>query len=79
MDVWLSLSNQLVARMKAVIPQHERSKILAALLEQEICSREQKLFLSAKILESNKNLKKEMNIWGKEFGQDGLEHEDVVG
>ncbi len=71
--VMFSFPDQLVARMKAAIPQRERSKVLARLLENEISKREQSLFLCAKELEESKGLKEEMAAWDKEFGQDGLE------
>jgi hypothetical protein len=73
MKVMFSFPESLVVRMKAIIPQRERSKILAALLEKEISAREQNLFLRAKALEDNEGLKEEMSIWDREFGQDGLE------
>ena len=68
-----SFPDQLVSRMKVAIPARERSKVLAALLEKEILAREQKLYRSAKELEESAELKEEMAIWDKEFGQDGLE------
>lgn len=71
--VMFSFPNQLVVRMKAAIPQRERSKVLAALLENEIQKREQVLFICAKELEESKGLKEEMAIWDNEFSQDGLE------
>jgi len=70
--VMFSFPDQLVARMKAVIPPRERSKVIALLLENEINSREQDLYLCAKELEECSGLKEEMAIWDKEFGQDGL-------
>ena len=71
--VMFSFPDQLVSRMKAAIPQRERSKVLALLLEKEITAREQSLFLCAKELEESSGLKKEMAAWDKEFGQDGLD------
>jgi hypothetical protein len=72
--VMFSLPDQLVSRMKAVIPPRERSKVAAALLEKEISRLEHNLFLSAKELEECTGLKEEMNTWDKEFGQDGLDN-----
>ncbi len=71
--VMFSLPDQLVSRMKAAIPPRERSKVLAILLEKEISAREQSLYLCAKELEKSLGLKKEMNTWNNEFGQDGLD------
>ncbi len=71
--VMFSFPDKLIIRMKAVIPVRERSKVLASLLEKEIKSREQHLYISAKELENSKSLKEEMTTWDNEFGGDGLE------
>ncbi|MCC2667319.1 MAG: hypothetical protein K0S63_1235 [Gammaproteobacteria bacterium] len=70
--VMFSLPNQLVSQMKTFIPPRERSKIIAAFLKKEISVRERSLYLSAKKLEESAGLKKEMEIWDKNFGEDGL-------
>jgi hypothetical protein len=70
--VMFSLPDQLVSQMKALIPPRERSKIIAVFLKKEISAREQSLYLSAKKLEESSGLKKEMEIWDKDFGRDGL-------
>jgi hypothetical protein len=41
--VMFSFPDQLVGRMKAMIPSRERSKVVAILLEKEIMEREKKL------------------------------------
>ena len=71
--VMFSFPDQLVSRMKAAIPQRERSKVLAVLLEKEISAREQSLYLCAKELEESSGLKEEMAVWDSEFSQDGLD------
>lgn len=71
--VMFSFPDHLVSRMKAAIPQRERSKVLAVLLEKEISAREQSLYLCAKELEESSGLKEEMATWDNKFGQDGLE------
>lgn len=71
--VMFSFPDQLVSRMRAAIPQRERSKVIAVLLEKEISAREQRLYLSAKELEESAGLKEEMTTWGDEFGRDGLD------
>lgn len=71
--VMFSFPDQLVSRMKAAIPQRERSKVLAALLEKEISAREQRLYVCAKELEENSGLKEEIAAWDNEFGRDGLD------
>jgi hypothetical protein len=72
--VMFSFPDQLVSRMKAAIPQRERSKVIAILLEKEISAREHGLYLCAKELEESSGLKKEMSTWDNEFGQDGLDN-----
>ena len=72
--IMFSFPDQLVIRMKAAIPQRERSKVIAILLEKEIATREQGLYLRAKELEKNVGLKNEMTSWDNQFGEDGLEN-----
>lgn len=72
--VMFSFPDKLVIRMKAAIPQRERSKVLAALLEREITKREQNLYACAKEFEESKGLKEEMAAWDREFIGDGLEN-----
>lgn len=71
--VMFSFPDQLVSRMKAAIPQRERSKVLAVLLEKEISARERSLYLCAKEFEESSGLKDEMATWENEFDQDGLD------
>ncbi len=71
--VMFSFPDKLVVRMKAAIPPRERSRVLAALLEDEINKREQQLYTCAKELEESMGLKKEMKDWDSEFSEDGLE------
>ena len=62
--VMFSFPSPLVTRMKASIPQRERSKVIASLLEKEISSREQNLYLRAKELQENECLSKEVGYMG---------------
>lgn len=71
--VMFSFPDNLVIRMKAAIPARDRSKIVAALLEKEIHTREHRLYLCAKELEESHGLKKEMLAWNSTFDQDGLD------
>ncbi|HLB56864.1 MAG TPA: hypothetical protein VJK30_06025 [Coxiellaceae bacterium] len=71
--VMFSFSDQLVARMRAIIPARERSKVIAALLEKEIIAREKNLFLCAKSLEESTALNAEIETWDTEFNRDGLD------
>ena len=75
--VMFSFPDQLVVRMRAMIPSRERSKVIAILLEKEIVAREKNLYLSAKSLEKCAGLNDEMAAWDKEFSQDGLDDDAV--
>ncbi|NCX94396.1 MAG: hypothetical protein EBX40_06950 [Gammaproteobacteria bacterium] len=72
MKVMFSLPDELVSRIRTLIPLRERSGVVASLLENELSLREKALYQSAKELESHKGLKKEMGAWEDEFGGDGL-------
>ena len=74
MKVLVSLSNDLYARMKAVIPPRQRSKVVADLLEKEVRRREQKLYESALAVEQDEQLQAEMAEWEVTVG-DGIETE----
>jgi len=75
--VMFSFPDELVARMRAMIPSRERSKVVAFLLEGEIAMREKKLYMSAKSLEECAGLNTEMAAWDKEFSQDGLDDDAI--
>ena len=75
--VMFSFPDQLVVRMRAMIPTRERSKVIAILLEKEIASREKSLFLCAKSLEESTGLNNEMAVWENEFSQDGLDDDAI--
>jgi hypothetical protein len=72
--VLLSLPDDLVARMRAVLPARQRSKIVARLLEKELERRERELFECARALESDDALNSEMQEWDGTAG-DGIEPE----
>lgn len=72
--VMISLPDSLIERMKASIPTGERSHVLAELLEKEIEARESQLYARALELESNKELRTEMQAWDQTFGNDGLDN-----
>jgi len=67
----LSIPDSLVVRMRASIPDRQRSKIVTSLIEQEVQRREQMLFECARDLEKDVNLNKEMDEWDITL-QDGL-------
>lgn len=70
--VMFSLPDKLIGRMKAVIPEGERSHVIADLLEKEIQAREQQFYERALQLESNAGLCAEMKEWDQAFGRDGI-------
>jgi hypothetical protein len=72
--VLVSLSDELYARMQAVIPSRQRSKVVAGLLEKEIRRREQELYECALAVEQDHQLQAEMADWDVTVG-DGIETE----
>jgi hypothetical protein len=63
MKVLISLPDELAARMQAVIPARQRSRIIAALLEEEIRRRERELYECALAVEQDEQLNAEMAEW----------------
>jgi hypothetical protein len=74
MKVLVSVSDELFARMQAVIPPRQRSKVVAELLEAEVRRREQELFECALAVEQDEQLRIEMAEWDVTVG-DGIETE----
>jgi hypothetical protein len=74
MKVLISLPDELAARMQAVIPARQRSRIIAALLEDEIMRRERELYECALAVEQDEQLNAEMAEWDVTVG-DGFEVE----
>ena len=72
--ILVSLPENLIRRMKAVIPVRKRSKILAQLLEKEVKRREKAWYQCALEVEKDKALNKEMEEWNSTTG-DGIESE----
>ena len=72
--VLISLPDDLLARMRAVIPNRQRSRIIAGVLENEVSRREQELYDCAKDIEADKALNNEMSEWDLTVG-DGIEPE----
>lgn len=58
--------------MRAVIPDGERSRLVAKLIEQEVQQREKLFYESALQLEGNQDLNLEMQSLEKELKDDGL-------
>jgi len=72
--ILVSLPNDLVKRMKTVIPARKRSQVVKDLLEKEINRREKALFECALAVEKDEALNKEMAEWDVAVG-DGIEPE----
>jgi hypothetical protein len=64
----------LAARMKAVLPAGQRSRVIARILEEEIERRERELYDCAVAVEADAALNKELEDWHSTTG-DGVEHE----
>jgi hypothetical protein len=74
MKVLISLSDELYARMKSVIPPRQRSKVMVDLLEKEVRRRERELYECALAVEQDEQLQTEMADWDGTAG-DGIETE----
>jgi hypothetical protein len=61
--VLISIPDQLAVRMRAAIPQRQRSKIITHLIEREIEKRERLLYECALAVENDTNLRDEMSDW----------------
>jgi len=72
--VLVSLPDDLVKRMKRMIPTRHRSRIIAKILEAEIVKRERALYQCACDVEADSSLNNEMNNWEATVG-DGIEPE----
>jgi hypothetical protein len=72
--VLISLPDDLLARMRAVIPNRQRSRIIAEVLENEVEKRERELYECANDVEKDKVLNTEMSEWDLTVG-DGIEPE----
>jgi CRISPR/Cas system-associated endoribonuclease Cas2 len=69
--VLFSLPDQLVSKMRTHIPNKQRSKVVAALLEKELERREQALYECALEVEADETLNEEMKDW-EETVADGI-------
>ncbi|HPN98933.1 MAG TPA: hypothetical protein PLX88_10165 [Syntrophorhabdaceae bacterium] len=72
--ILVSLPNDLVKRMRTVIPARKRSQVINDLLEREIVRREEVLFQCALAVEKDEALNQEMTDWDITAG-DGIEPE----
>ena len=72
--VLISIHDQIASRMRAAIPQRQRSKVIAHLIEKEVERREKALYQCALAVENDQDLKEEMEDWNVTI-QDGLHDE----
>jgi hypothetical protein len=72
--VLISLPDELAVRMRATIPQRQRSKTITYLIEKEVTKREQLLYECAVSVEKDTALHKEMVDWEITF-EDGIDNE----
>jgi len=72
--ILVSLPDDLLRRMKTVIPARKRSQVVKELLEAEIEKREKELFECAQAVEKDDALNREMTEWDTTTG-DGIEPE----
>jgi hypothetical protein len=74
MKVLISLPDELGARMQAVIPARQRSRVIAELLAAEVERRERQLYECALAVDQDEQLNTQMADWDVTVG-DGLEAE----
>ena len=72
--VLVSLPDDLAVRMRAVIPNRQRSRVIADILEREVQKREKQLYQCARSIETDDALNNEMSAWDITVG-DGIEPE----
>jgi transcriptional regulator CtsR len=72
--VLISMPDKIASRMRAAIPQKQRSKIIVKLIEKEIEKREKALYDCAVAVEQDHALNQEMKDWDETL-QDGLADE----
>lgn len=70
--ILISIPDELAMRMRAVIPNRQRSGVIAGLLETEVTRLELGLFDAAKAVEKDKKLNADMADWDITSG-DGVD------
>ena len=70
--VLISIPDNIASRMRAAIPQRQRSKVIVHLIEAEIKRREKVLYECAVAVENDAALKSEMEEWDVTL-QDGMD------
>ena len=72
--VLISMPDKMASRMRAALPQKQRSRIIVQLIEKEIERREKALYECAVAVEQDNALNQEMKDWDITL-QDGLADE----
>ncbi len=72
--VLISIPDKIASRMRAAIPQRQRSKVIVQLIEKEIEKREKALYECAAAVEQDSALSQEMKDWDVTLS-DGLADE----
>ncbi|WP_353571103.1 hypothetical protein [Candidatus Albibeggiatoa sp. nov. BB20] len=73
-QISISLPDELMAKMKMLIPQQQYNHIVVQLLEKELQMRETTLYQAACEAEADEMLNQEMSDWNVAIN-DGIEHE----
>jgi hypothetical protein len=72
--VLISIPDSILSRLRAIVPDRQRSKFISSIVEKELKKREQNLFQCALKVENDKSLNREMKEWDSTIG-DGVENE----
>lgn len=72
--ILITVPDILAARMKAVLPTGQRSRVIARILEEEIDRRERELYECAVAVEADTALNEDLEGW-ESTTSDGVEHE----
>ena len=72
--ILISMPANLLSRLRATIPERQRSKFIAAVVEKELKKREEVLYQCALEVEKNDALNSEMSDWDVSVA-DGLEND----
>lgn len=72
--VLISMPESILSRLRAVIPDRQRSKFIAHVVEEELKKREEALYQCAQKVEQDEALNAEMKDWEVTTG-DGIENE----
>jgi hypothetical protein len=71
----LSVPNELYARIRVAIPERQRSKVFAKLIETELDRQEEELYQAALVLEQNEAACQEIKEWDEAFRGHGLDND----